>query len=250
MTGLLSLWPQEHISRVCLATLGMDLTAPFLSDMGLQLESVEELRAAFREGIGGAPWLLSATQADQVNWLESLDARLGNSVADYEKQRFWRWLRDTYTLAPADRPNWEMYEMFFFEWSVGMRSGQDSAGCFSSSQSVYEVYFAFIPSRRLELRIDEARSRKLSAWDEKIFSICGYSLSEDQVNHETVFDPFGVVEPTANRNYFQQFWEYLVRQLSKEELQQVFEAVRRYDTNLNSRLPDLVRPEDLNRRVR
>jgi hypothetical protein len=190
MTNMLSLWPQEHISRDCLATMGMDVTAPFLSDMGLALEGVEALRATFRGEIDRAPWVLSAADADRVKWLETVDALLTNSVAENDRQRFWRWLRDTYTLAPADRPNWEMYEMFFFQWSVGMRSGQDSAGCFTSPQSVYEAYYAFIPSRKLKLRIVEARSRSLSTWDEKMFSICGYSLCEEEVNYDTVFDPF------------------------------------------------------------
>jgi hypothetical protein len=64
---LLSLWPQEHVSGDCLATLGMDVTAPFLSDMALPLESVEDLRAAFRQGIDGAPWVLSAAAADPLD---------------------------------------------------------------------------------------------------------------------------------------------------------------------------------------
>ncbi|HXJ41122.1 MAG TPA: hypothetical protein VNH18_17700 [Bryobacteraceae bacterium] len=94
----------------------MDVTAPFLNDMGLALEGVEELRAAFREGIDRAPWVFSAAQAERVKFLETLDGLLEKSISEEDRQPFWRWLRDTYTLAPADRPNWEMYEMFFFEW--------------------------------------------------------------------------------------------------------------------------------------
>jgi hypothetical protein len=253
MKDLVSLWPQEHVSRDCLATISMDLTAPFLSDMGLCMEGTGALRAAFRKKIDEAPWVLSpggTAQADKAKWLDDLEVLLRGSVPDGVRLHFWEWVRDTYTFVPADRPNWEMYEMFFFEWSVGMRSGEDALGCFADPRATYEAYYAFVPSRRLKQRIEESRHRKLSAWDERIFSLCGYTLSEEEVDCDTIFEPFGLVDATANRNYFQQFWDYLIPLLSKDELERLFHTVRRYDMKMNNRLPNLVPPADLRRNIR
>ena len=87
------------------------------------------------------------------------------------------------------------------------------------------------------------------AWDEKIFALRGYSLLEEEINYDTVFDPFAVVEATAQRNYFQEFWEYLGPRLSKNEQKRLLQTLRRhYDKDF--RLPDLVAPGALRRCTR
>jgi hypothetical protein len=229
----------------------MDITAPFLPDMGLCMPGIESLREAFRTRIAQEPNLFrtgGAAEMEIVQWLDRLEAILLEEVSDGVRQQFWSWIKNTYTMVPADRPNWEMYDMFFSQWSVGMRSGNDTAGCFADPGAVYDAYYAFVRARRLGPRIEESRQRKLSAWDARIFVICDYSLSEDEIDDENVFDPFAVVDATASRNYFQTFWEYLLPQLSQMEATQLFQAVRRYD--MNGRMPDLVEPNALQRIVR
>jgi hypothetical protein len=232
--------------------MAMDLTAPFLFDMGLGVEGAESLRSVFQAMIDQDPSILvtGGALSDKIKWLEELEALFRRSVPDQLRQHFWTWLRNTYTFVPADRPNWEMYEMFFFVWSVGMRDGGDTAKCFTDPASVCEMYHAFVSSRQLKARIKQARRTTLSSWDHRIFSLCGYSLSEDEIDCDTIFDPFGVVDATANRNYFQFFFEHLLRRLPPQDIESLFWAVRRYDDSLNSRLPDLVRPTELRRDVR
>jgi hypothetical protein len=60
MTDLISLWPQNRIHVDCLVTISMDITAPFLSDMGMAALGAEPLREAFRERIGEEPRTIAA----------------------------------------------------------------------------------------------------------------------------------------------------------------------------------------------
>jgi hypothetical protein len=142
-----------------------------------------------------------------------------------------------------------MYEMFFFEWSVQMRDGQDIAGCFGDARSVYETYHAFVRARRLDERIRESRHRCLSAWDQKILGLRSYPVLEAEMDPDTTFDPFAVVEATADRNYFQQFWEHLLPLLTKGEQKALLNSLqRRYETDF--RLPNMVAPAALTRGIR
>jgi hypothetical protein len=246
-------WPQGFVCGDCLATLSMDITAPFFSDMGLTMAGIEDLRVVLREGVQEGALDLSkngSSQTRMTEWLAALEHVPQNRLPGTAIQDFGKWIRDTYTFVPADRPNWEMYEVFFHRWSVGMRKRQfDSAGCFVDAQAIFETYQAFLPGRRLDDRILESRRRKLSTWDEKIFLQCAYSLSEEEVDCESVFEPFGVVQATANRNYFQEFWEHLFPRLTKEEQEQLFLVLQRhYDGDF--RLPSLVRPAELTRSIR
>jgi hypothetical protein len=247
MTNLIALWPQNRIHVDCFVTISMDITAPFLSDMGMPAHGTESLREAFRERISEEPGTIAAggpPGADTVDWLERLDGLLQKRVPDSARQQFYVWLRDTYTFVPADRPNWERYESFFFQWSVGMRTREDTAGCFAEPQRVFEAYYAFIPSRELKRRIQEGRRRLLSSWDEKMFSLRRYTLVEEEEYSGEYFDPFGVVDATANRNYFQQFWEYLLPRLSGEERKRLYDAMREY-YRTTSFLTELLPPDQL-----
>jgi hypothetical protein len=229
----------------------MDITAPFFTDMGLVIGSTEIFRSAVRTEIERDPGVIDragATEAQKREWLSSFDTRLRVSLGQVMTERFWAWVSNTYTFSPADRPNWELYDMFFFTWSTGMRDGVDIAGCFTNPILVYQAYNAFVPGRRLKERIADGRQRVLSRWDEKVFDICGYSLSEEDVDWETIFEPFGTVDATASRNYFQEFWEYALPIFSEKECINLYQAVRKSD--INERLPDLVVPGELNRSVR
>jgi len=246
-------WPQGFICEHCFATLSMDITAPFFSDMGLTMVGIEDLRAALREGLQEGALDLSmygSGQTRMTEWLADLEFVPPNRLPRTVMQDFGKWIRDTYTFVPADRPNWEMYDVFFHRWSVDMRKRQfDSAGCFVDAQAIFETYQAFVPGRRLDERIRESRRRKLSTWDDKIFLQCGYSLSEEEVNCDVALDPFGAVDATANRNYFQAFWEHLFPRLTKQEQEQLFLALQRhYDGDF--RLLSLVPPAELTRSIR
>lgn len=221
-------WPQDRISREPFAVLSMDLTAPFISDMGLHVLDIEPLRASARTCIESDPRMLrGGSRDDKLWWLGLFEQALTDRAGSQSFEEFCRWISETYTYAPADRPNWEAYEMFFFEWSVHMRDGEDTAACFVDPDAVYEAYYGFVPSRRIDVRIKESRSRTLSTWDQHVFSLVGYTLVEDSENEED-FDPFAAVEATATRFYFQQFWEYLLERLSKEEESTLWQALRRH----------------------
>jgi hypothetical protein len=249
---LVALWPQEFIGRDCFAILAMDVTAPFIPDMGLCIPHVADVRRAIRVELERQPMVLRlcGTNSDEnAEWLEHLAGHLRDHVEKPLRESFWGWIRDTYTMAPADRPNWEMYERFFYEWSVKMRDGEDTAGCFNDARLVYEAYSAFVQGRMLSMRIHESRRRQLSFWDVKIFELCGYSLSEAEVDYDTIFDPFAAVQATAERNYFQAFWEYLLPELSGRERDSLFSLLQwRYQDDF--RLPLLASPPNLVRRIR
>lgn len=250
-SNLLSIWPQDFISPNCLATISFDIAAPFFLDMGLWADGLEGLRAVLREKISRDPWILqmfATSRADQERWLAEFDAMLRRRASEDARQYFRNWVRDTYTLGPADRPNWEMYEMFFFTWAVHMRLGEDTAGCFDDPQAVHEAHCAFVRARNLKQRIAESRNRKLSAWDEKVFSIRGYTLVEADVDCDAVFDPFYVVESTSNLNYFRAFWEHLLPRLSGDERDGLLRALRKHYAD-DFRLLDLVSPLALTRAV-
>jgi hypothetical protein len=252
MTNLISLWPQERIQIDSFVTISMDITAAFLGDMGMAPNGLEPLRQAFRESIGQEPDVVASggpPGADAAGWLERLDSLLQRKVPDSVRQQFYTWLADTYTFVPADRPNWERYEMFFFQWSVGMRTGEDNAGCFPDPHLVYQAYDAFIPARQLKRRIQESRRRPLSQWDERMFSLRRYTLDEEEEDSGECFDPFGVVDSTANRNYFQQFWEYLFPRLSEDYRRRLYEAMWEYYQR-TSVLTELLPPDHLTRSAR
>ena len=252
MIDLSAFWPQNRIDFDCFVTIGMDISAPLLSDMGLQAAGIEPLRATFREKIDENPEILAigvASGADKVRWLEQLDDLLQKNVAGATRQHFYEWVRDTYTLVPADRPNWERYETFFFQWSVGMRTGEDRARCFAEPARVYEAYYAFIASRKLKQRIQDASRRSLSPWDEKMFYLRRYSLVEEEMDSAEFLDPFGAAHPTSNRNYFQQFWEYLAPRLSGEERKRLYDSIWEYYGRTSFML-DLVPPDQLTRGTR
>src|SRR6185437_4187085 len=119
-----------------------------------------------------------------------------------------------------------MYETFFFEWSIAMRDGKDTAGCFADPRFVYESYCAFVRARRLDQRIAESRTRRLSAWDKKILSLCGLFTFESRGELRYLFDPFGVVDSSAERNHFQEFWEYMLPYLTEEERERLLASMR------------------------
>jgi len=182
-------------------------------------------------------------------WVKAFAESLQGEVSQQVLDDFWRWIAETYTLTPADRPNWEGYETFFFEWYVHMRDGEDTARCFKAPREVYETYVAFNPARRLDLRIQESRTRSLSDWDATVFSRCKYSLSQGDLENEETFDPFGSVSATAERNYFQRFWEHLDPRLSADEKGQLFVSLRQYHKDRPWQ-QDMVPPDKLSRQIR
>jgi hypothetical protein len=230
----------------------MDITAHFLSDMGIPVERMAVLRETFRKKISQEPVIMAfgkTTEDDRREWLGRLDFFLQERISDSVRQQFYAWVKDTFTTVPADRPNWERYEMFFHQWSVGMRTMRDTAGCFTDPQGIYEAYHAFVPSRMLKMRIQEGTRRKLSPWDAEMFGLRRYSVLEDDWDSAEYFDPFGVVYATANRNYFQQFWEYLFPQLAVEERTRLYDAMWEHYRRTTF-LTELLPPERLTRGAR
>ena len=248
MTNLRALWPQDHINVDCLVAISMDISAPFLADMGLLPEGMGPFRDAFRQRIDEQPQIL-AHEVDELAWLGRLDGLLQTRVPDYVRQHFWSWVKDTFTYVPADRPNWERYETFFSQWSVGMRTGKDNAECFTDAKGVYAAYYSFVPARGLKQRIRNARGSELSAWDERMFSLRRYSFDQEDVDPGEHPDPFGVIEATAERNYFQQFWEFLYPRLSNDERRGLYDAMWKYYGRW-SFLKELLPPDRLTRRAR
>jgi hypothetical protein len=123
------------------------------------------------------------------------------------------------------------------------------AGCFNTAEVVYQAYLSFVSGRRLGTRIRESRSKRISNWDQRVFAACGYSVSEHEINHDTVFDPFAIVVATADRNYFQGFWEYLLPAMSEGEQERLFVVLRRhYQDDFRSAI--LVPPAALTPQVR
>jgi len=247
-----AIWPQGRLDLNCFATLSMDSTASFLSDMGLCTSSVPNLRSAIRRSMGQRWDLFSQlglSSEEAWSWQSDFSGLLAKSVDRRCRAHFWGWIRDTFTMVPADRPNWEMYEMFFFRWSVDMRDGEDTAKCFERPGAVYDAHHVFTRGRRLTERIADTWKRDLSEWDRKVFVARSYAFSENEINSETRFDPFAVVEATAERNYFQEFWEYLLPLLSQEE-QVALEACLRRTYEDDFRLPSIVAPAALSRQIR
>jgi hypothetical protein len=247
--GAEAVWPQDRIDRDCFAILALDITAPFLSDMGLHIRELPALLATVRSLLETEPQILTGCpQAEKQRWIEALDQIVAGRIGSNAVTEFHRWIGETYTHVPADRPNWEGYEMFFFEWSVYMRDGEDRARCFNAPQSVYEDYYGFVRSRRTDLRIQESRSRSISAWDQRILALGRYSLSENEEDEEK-FDPFGAVGATCERYAFQLFWEYLLPRLSPLEKQQLWTAAGRYYDDRVGMQRELVEPDQLTRAV-
>lgn len=103
--------------------------------------------------------LTGCPQVEKERWVEALDEMVSKRSGSHAVTEFHRWIAETYTHVPADRPNWEGYEMFFFHCSVGMREDDDWAGCFEDGRAVYQAYDGFVRARRIDLRIEESRSR-------------------------------------------------------------------------------------------
>jgi hypothetical protein len=230
----------------------MDVTAPFVSDMGLCHRGIQEVRSTVRAAIQKEIGLFvsgDATAQQITHWLCVFADQLRQHAAESIREHFWSWVRDTYTLVPADRPNWEMYQAFFFRWSVGMRDGQDIARCFRDARAIQRSHDAFVRAKRLAERVNQSWRGELSTWDEMIFGVRSYARARDAVNFETLFDPFAVVEATSDRNYFQEFWEYLVLLLTEEEQAGLFRRLQ-LEYKDDFRLPELVAPHALTRLIR
>jgi hypothetical protein len=244
-------WPQGRIEPDCFVTVSMDLTAPFLSDMGLDIDGLEPLRRLFRDWLNRERGIVVEGQlprVDRADWVTRLSADMRDALPFSTGSQFWTWIRDTYILAPADRPNWSRYEMFFFQWPVGMRDEEDRARCFRDARAISEAYCAFVRRPNLEERIRERGRSKLSTWDQEMFGIRRYSLNEDDGLQDFVY-PFAIVEATAELNYFRRFWEHIRPQLSNDELRALYGAISEYYQKMAS-VTELVRPENLDRRVR
>jgi hypothetical protein len=242
-------WPQDRIDRDCFAILAMNLTAPFLSDMGLHIRELGAFLMTLRALLETDPQILKVCgQAEQERWVEAFCRMVTESVGRNAVEEFHRWIAETYTHAPSDRPNWEGYEMFFFEWSVYMRDGIDTARCFDEPQAVYEAYCGFVVSRRIDERIREGRSRLVSSWDQRILALGHYSLLED-LEDEEQFDPFGAVGATCHRYAFQLFWEHLLPHLSAPQQRRLWEALGRYYDGRTRMQLELVRPNQLTRAI-
>jgi hypothetical protein len=243
-------WPQDRIGRDCFAILAMDITAPFLSDMGLHIRELPTFVATLRSFLEVEPQILTAAsgRAEKELWIEAFDQVATGSVGRSALAEFHRWIAETYTYTPADRPNWEGYEMFFFEWSVYMRDGDDHVRCFDDARAVFEAYYSFVLARRIDARIQERRSHLISAWDQRILALGHYSLSED-LEDEDQFDPFAAVSATSDRYAFQLFWEYLLPHLSVAEQQRLWEALGRHYDGKARMQRELVKPNQLTRAV-
>ena len=242
-------WPQDRIDRDCFAILAMDLTAPFLSDMGLHMRELGTFLTTLRALLETEPQILKVcAQAEKERWVKAFGRKATESVGRNAVEVFHRWLAETYTHVPADRPNWEGYEMFFFEWSAYMRDGDDIARCFEEARAVYETYCSFVRSRKIDARIQESRRRAISSWDQRVLALGHYSLSED-LEDEAQFDPFAAVSATCDRYAFQLFWEYLLPHLSTLEQERLWEALGRYYDGRVRMQRELVKPSQLTRAV-
>jgi hypothetical protein len=223
------MWPQEHISVDCLAILSLDVTAPFLADMGLPSGSLPHLRRVLRARITEDPEILSAEGAsvtDKTTWLVKLFDALRSEGRESIAGDFESWIRNTYTLAPADRPNWETYESWFYEWAARTRGHQGRTGLFANEQLIYDSYVGFVHDRDVSNRLERRRFMRLTPWDSHIFDLRGFTTSEDLIDHETWLDPFLIVRASSSRNHFQEFWEYIIPLLTSQEMIELHRAAQ------------------------
>ncbi len=216
--------------------------------MGLLPGAMELLRSILREKINQEPEGLD-WGGDKLPWLEGLDGLIRARAPDFVSEHFWTWVRDTFTWVPADRPNWSLFAGFFFPWSIGMRAGKDNAGCFTDAGWVYRTYCSFLPLRGLNQRIRDAKANPLSAWDERMFLLRRYSFREEDLEDGEYRNPLGIVESTAEMNYFQQFWEFLYPRLTDDERGRLYDATLSYYHQM-SFFTELVTPDKLTRNVR
>ena len=216
--------------------------------MGLLPEAMGPLRSVLRDRIERQPEGLGY-DGDELLWVESVDEAFKAEIPAWVRQHFWDWVRDIYTWVPADRPNWSLYRDFFFQWSVGMRTGKDKAGCFVSAERVYRTYYTFLSSRNLKQRIREAKDDTISAWDERVLSLPRFAPFDEELDDGEPTNLLGIVESTATMNYFQQFWDFLCPALREDERERLYTAVQSY-YNQMSFFPELVAPSRLTRSVR
>jgi len=249
MRDLLSVWPQNFINVHCFVAIGMDITAPFLEDMGVYMTGIGDLRHLARSRLEEAPGLLART-GNRKEWVTSFEEIAQKRLSERTLEEFVRWIDETLTSAPADRPSWEAYEDYLFEWQINMRDGKDTARCFDDPTCVYDAYRAFVLERRLDARIRESRRRHISEWDHRVLAWGRYSLSEQDVEIDEISDPFSVVSASANRNHFQQLWEYVSAQLTSSEKHRLLDALKLYYREYPWRTPHLVHPDLLNRRLK
>jgi hypothetical protein len=130
-----------------------------------------------------------------------------------------------------------------------MRTGEDNAGCFTDAAWVYRTYCTFLTSRETKQRIRDAKGNPLSAWDERMFLLRRYSFREEDLEDGEYTNPLGIVQSTAEMNYFQQFWEFLSPRLTDDERQRLYNAVWSYYRPM-SFVTELVTPDKLTRSVR
>ena len=218
--------------------------------MGLHIRELPTLLATVRSFLEIEPQFLNTgcARAEKERWVEALDQIAARSVGSNAMAEFHRWIAETYTYTPADRPNWEGYEMFFFEWSVYMRDGDDRAHCFQEAQAVYEDYYSFVVSRGIDARIQKSRNRSISSWDHRILALGHYSLSEDLEDGDQ-FDPFTAVRATCDRYAFQLFWEYLLPHLSAHDQDRLWEALGRFYDGRVRMQREPVKPNQLTRAI-
>jgi hypothetical protein len=243
-----SIWP-ENINRSCFVVVALDATAPFLSDMGLYTIGIQELRHFVRSRISLDPRLIRGCDSNTADdWVATFHAVAMRELPERTVVEFWRWVEETFVHGPTNRPNWQAYGDFFFEWHSRFRHGKLIADCFDDPHIVFDTYSAFVSLRLAESRIRDRRSMTLSDWDGWALDLGRYEISGMDSDEEKL-DPFVVVSASIESNCIQQFWEYLSCKLTNQEKKRLWHALLHYHQG-KEWTRNLVSPEELTRQVK
>lgn len=240
-----------HIWLDMFCILSMDAVGEYYPDLGIGRVRREVVQQCLRHEIEARPKLFDDQTRDKFEELQGIAEivnALGITLWTWESLIFRKWMEEVYTLVPSDRWQWYPYQSFFWFWSGVMKRDRcDKTGIFDRPAQLYGLFQRDVwrSSRELEERINETRLIPLSVWDQHVCTTRRYTLDRKRIDYETLFDPFGWIEPTVELYYFQRFWKHLIAKCTDTDLSNLHEACAALMRSRNIVVDDLTVPQKL-----
>jgi|ERR1051326_3686207 hypothetical protein len=217
-----SLW------RHLVGTLSLELTQRFYAHLGVPIKDKAVLRdvseTIVREHAEVIRGVRRPIDSMVSGYLEIIRQRFGEEAL----VGFMSWILLVWNQLKDESWDWFAYEMVFGRWRNYLFSARhDLFGFGQNSSRILEIFEEHYiePTARFRIEKQECRRQSLSSWDEAVFTLVRFRLTEN--GDEDLIDVFSHVSVCVSSHHFLRFWSVLLAQIDPVVLSSIHTVVER-----------------------
>jgi hypothetical protein len=184
----------DNVLAAAFVLLSLDLSVPFLDEMGLRVSEASLVRVEIRRCWKAHDPDRRLRGETARSALSAISSELGPATAAAVSD----WVSRVFARSPSDQPHWSAWEAAFHMWAFG------DSGCPAlapgTADELLADYRVSLSLGEIEGLFNHVRQVPLSEWDQFVYQMCEYSDDDE------IASPLMRIEFVMELYRFQQFW--------------------------------------------